>query len=476
LARQKAGLGNASKSTSSDKASAASDAEVATEAEAKHDATFNMKQEWKGGTSHGTLDEWLESLEPDHNSNWKVVNRRMSSCVGVWEWAVNPGVRNAICTQYLTEYLTAMNIFNFTTGTFTPTAASTVYPCSCVAADLDYTGDTGGNNQFYCTGYTKTNLYCYASDVYCSNPNIVYTTDPEGIGGLTYPDSNALCTTDQGQTWPTPASTTTTTVVDAAAEAKATISEICSGAADVSSTTEAIAHIVAKTVNERARAEISACDAQVGYHWSGSGIEGSCVENTCVCGTETGAVGPGCPVEGATVCLPSQQAKCSEVACAKTGYWYNGTANTCLTNVCSPEGEDLARCCAPTTQGNDFLVVVQTLASGSCNLQTTVYGPENDQYITAAQGKTDFPKDGSTTLSVSNSNMDGFTPDRICLTLDKCTVTINNDGEPSGITLYNGGISTDATVENEVGCTFGSWVEFRSNTRTQCSSVSPCSR
>merc|ERR1719356_408038 len=371
-----------------------------------------------------------------------------------------------------------MNIFNFTTGTSTSKAAAKVYPCACVAADLDYTGDTGGNNQFYCTGYTKTNLYCLVSDIYCSNPNIVYTTDPEGLQGVVYPESNALCTSEASMTWPTPASTTmtTTTTIDTAAEAQASIVEACSGAADLSTVTEAIAHIVAKTVKERVRAEISACDAQVGYHWSGSPETGSCVENTCVCGTETGAVGPDCPVDGATLCLPSQQAKCSDVACAKTGYWYNGTANTCLTNTCSPEGEDLARCCAPTTQGNDFLVVIQTLASGSCTPQTTLYGPKHDQFLTRSQGKTDFPKDGSTTLTVGNSKMNGFTPNKMCLTLDKCTVTINNDGSPSGITIYNGGISTDATVGNQVGCTFGSWVEFRANTRTQCSSISPCSR
>ena len=76
---------------------------------------------------------------------------------------------------------------------------------------------------------------------------------------------------------------------------------------------------------------------------------------------------------------------------------------------------------------------------------------------------------------MSNTNVKGFTPKKICITMTSCTVTINDGFTPSGITLYNGAISTSISPSNEVGCTFGAWQEFHSNTRSQCSSVSPCS-
>jgi len=465
-----ASFGHTSASSSSD-ASAQAAIQGESQAEGKSDSRLSMKQEWKGGMSHTNLAGWLQSLAPEHNSFWKVINRKLQGCVGVWQWTDNFEVRDSICSQFVSEYLSSMNILNFSTGlpVSAPGSTNGHYSCYCDKQDLAYTGDQGGHNRIFCEGSTGQ-IWCESATTWCSNPYTVHVTSTADASSL-------LCTSSTDPTW-TSVTTTGQPLTTTTNRVHNSVSEMCEGSADIKTLTTKIDALVAATAKARMKAQVGSCDQTQGYHWVGSPASGSCVMNECTCGNEEGASGPACPVNGEEVCQPSQQAKCSAAACNVPGYWFNGTGGTdttCVTNVCSSSGPDLTRCCAPISQGNNFLVVMSIDNGGKCFADITVSGSSATNTISYS-AKVNFDKNAQTTVTVGNTMRQGFVPDKICIDLSSCTITVNNGFNPSGVTLYNGGISSSPTASTQVGCTFASWQKFSGGTSYQCSSVSPCAR
>jgi len=99
-----------SSSSSSAGSSAEQEGKLADKSEANSAFDLSIKQEWKGGTSSVGQQAWLQSLEPEHNSNWKIVDRRMPLCTGIWQWAVDEAVRQDICGQFLSKFLLDMGV------------------------------------------------------------------------------------------------------------------------------------------------------------------------------------------------------------------------------------------------------------------------------------------------------------------------------------------------------------------------------
>jgi len=54
-----------------------------------------VTQEWKGGISGLAADVWRNSL--DQSQNWKVIDRYMDSCWGIWRWSDDPQVSKRLC-------------------------------------------------------------------------------------------------------------------------------------------------------------------------------------------------------------------------------------------------------------------------------------------------------------------------------------------------------------------------------------------
>jgi len=255
------------------------------------------------------------------------------------------------------------------------------------------------------------------------------------------------------------------------------LARICEGAADLSSLQSRIQEVATKRNQDKEEAMYEECSATTGYHWVGSMSSGSCQLNQCTCGSEPGTVGTACPVNGGEVCSNAQRAMCSSSACLSGYYFYSGTTtSTCQSSSCSASETDNNLCCTPITQSNNFIVQFQIGSNGgSCSsLQITISGAGKGQSISYNQ-KFTFTKDTNQAVSVVVGTVPGFTPTTIKILTEGCTLSINNGGTPSGITLYNGLISATAGSSNEVGCTFNTWQEFKGNLQTQSSSISPCS-
>mmetsp|Transcript_13375 Transcript_13375/g.43289 ORF Transcript_13375/g.43289 Transcript_13375/m.43289 type:complete len:599 (-) Transcript_13375:143-1939(-) len=367
-----------SKSSGSSSSSAAGDAQQVAQTEGDSQTNLQVTEEWKGGIGNLPMSSWLDSLTPAQNSNWKVIDRRMPECIGVWQFAADPLLRRDICTQYLVTYLIQMN---------------------AVAWD---------------------------------------GSDKMSVSSM-----------------------------------KGPIQSICSDAADIKTLQSRINQMVANSIKEKTESQISTCDALDGSHW----YEGSCIENQCVCGSDPGATGTACPINGAQVCLTSQQATCSQSACT-AGYWYNSAvagSSTCSSQTCSPSTTDNSLCCQPISQSNAFSVVLQIGSNGgSCSsLSVTISGPGSEQTIKNDLSATTFKSMSQSTLTVSNQDVAAFTPTTIEISMSGCTVTLNNEGTPAAVTIYNGAMGA-ASTSTVVGCTYNSWSEFSGNQRTQSSSISPC--
>ena len=72
--------------------------------DALQNSVLEVTQEWKGGTSGTSVDQWRNSLDESTSSNWQVIDRLIGKCVGIWTWSTRPYVRTALCDHWYDVY------------------------------------------------------------------------------------------------------------------------------------------------------------------------------------------------------------------------------------------------------------------------------------------------------------------------------------------------------------------------------------
>jgi len=78
-----------------------------TQSEINDDAAkmMNIQQEWKGGVSGGTEADWRKSLREGANSNWRVIDRDISTCTGIWRQIDDQELKEEVCNAWKTKFL-----------------------------------------------------------------------------------------------------------------------------------------------------------------------------------------------------------------------------------------------------------------------------------------------------------------------------------------------------------------------------------
>jgi hypothetical protein len=61
---------------------------------------MDIFQEWKGGQSGCSPEEWRKSLLPVFNSNWKIIDSHVDECKGVWHWIDNKNTQENVCNAW----------------------------------------------------------------------------------------------------------------------------------------------------------------------------------------------------------------------------------------------------------------------------------------------------------------------------------------------------------------------------------------
>jgi len=61
------------------------------------DSNIDLMQEWKGGISGLQGETWRGSLDVAVNSNWKIIDRFLGSCRGIWRWVEDDELKSRIC-------------------------------------------------------------------------------------------------------------------------------------------------------------------------------------------------------------------------------------------------------------------------------------------------------------------------------------------------------------------------------------------
>jgi len=96
------------KQSSSDSKSK-SEGESQAKRQARESSVIEVHQEWKGGCSGMGPERWRESLKGERNSNWKLVDRYLDHCVGLWTFApprLQPAARS-LCIEWATKVMAA---------------------------------------------------------------------------------------------------------------------------------------------------------------------------------------------------------------------------------------------------------------------------------------------------------------------------------------------------------------------------------
>lgn len=73
------------------------------EQEAASNSHIRVEQVWTGGSSGLGPDGWRESLDFVKNSNWKVIDRTLARCFGIWTWVDDRPTSEAICQQWVAQ-------------------------------------------------------------------------------------------------------------------------------------------------------------------------------------------------------------------------------------------------------------------------------------------------------------------------------------------------------------------------------------
>jgi hypothetical protein len=63
-----------------------------------NNSMVDISQEWKGGISGLQSEDWRASLDDSMNSNWKIIDRYVDSCMGLWRWVEDDeDLKSKIC-------------------------------------------------------------------------------------------------------------------------------------------------------------------------------------------------------------------------------------------------------------------------------------------------------------------------------------------------------------------------------------------
>eukprot|EP00928_Gymnodinium_smaydae_P062110 TRINITY_DN4603_c0_g2_i3.p1 TRINITY_DN4603_c0_g2~~TRINITY_DN4603_c0_g2_i3.p1 ORF type:complete len:1836 (+),score=264.92 TRINITY_DN4603_c0_g2_i3:75-5582(+) len=116
-AEASAGLGDAfsvgvSSSESETDEEAESSDEASGSASTSEQSNFNMQinQSWRGGSTGVSLKDWRDSLSTTRSSEWKVIDRNVDKCIGVWNFMADNYSACAVCEKWLELFLADLGL------------------------------------------------------------------------------------------------------------------------------------------------------------------------------------------------------------------------------------------------------------------------------------------------------------------------------------------------------------------------------
>lgn len=73
-------------------------------------ATMQIEQTWKGGAPGVSPADWRRSLDYSMSSNWKVIQRDLTRCIGIWSFVDDPDLGEALCARWIERFMEAQNL------------------------------------------------------------------------------------------------------------------------------------------------------------------------------------------------------------------------------------------------------------------------------------------------------------------------------------------------------------------------------
>lgn len=67
-------------------------------------------QAWKGGSTGVSASDWRKSLDSSLSSNWKVIDRMVGKCTGIWNFVEDPNLATNLCNVWINLYLSGMGL------------------------------------------------------------------------------------------------------------------------------------------------------------------------------------------------------------------------------------------------------------------------------------------------------------------------------------------------------------------------------
>ncbi|CAE7237135.1 unnamed protein product [Symbiodinium sp. CCMP2592] len=148
--------------------------------DAYSEAHIEVSQAWRGGASGTPPVDWRRSLDDTMNSNWRVIDREFSRCVGVWSWANSDD---------LNLYGVACNTNDCISRAVCPFGYALT---DCKATDKNSNGVRIGSNFCDAIGETGGNLVKAEATCSRTKSTVVVTRDNPNHGQFFDPgDSNS---------------------------------------------------------------------------------------------------------------------------------------------------------------------------------------------------------------------------------------------------------------------------------------------
>lgn len=91
------------------------------------DGVAEVRSEWRGGQSGSKIDVFRSSLGSCSNSNWRIIDRNIEQCRGIWHWAHSDSLKLAICKEWAMQFSRSMKpgqVSSETIATFCRTAGT----------------------------------------------------------------------------------------------------------------------------------------------------------------------------------------------------------------------------------------------------------------------------------------------------------------------------------------------------------------
>jgi len=63
-----------------------------------------------GGKSGASSEAWRESLEPERNSNWRILDRYVFNCFGIWDYVTDANLSMSMCEQWHKNFLASKGV------------------------------------------------------------------------------------------------------------------------------------------------------------------------------------------------------------------------------------------------------------------------------------------------------------------------------------------------------------------------------